>query len=78
MDSCSAGMVYWNLFNLEEESTQNYVYITYDSMGDMLIDTNRTGNFNPNTFGGSSLNVVGSGALEMVMTIVPEPATLPC
>jgi hypothetical protein len=71
-------MVYWNLFNLEEESTQNYVYITYDSMGDMLIDTNRTGNFNPNTFGGSSLNVVGSGALEMVMTIVPEPATLPC
>tara|TARA_R110002167_G_scaffold42935_14_gene130056 strand:- start:2347 stop:2490 length:144 start_codon:yes stop_codon:yes gene_type:complete len=47
-------------------------------MGDMLNGSNRTGNFNPNSFGGSSLNVVGSGASEMAMTIVPEPAILPC
>lgn len=71
----NASVIYWNLYNLEGENTQDSVYITYDSLGDMLNDTNRTGNFNPNTFGGSSQNVVGSVASVMAITIVPEPAT---
>ena len=57
-----AALMYWNLFNIEGENTQNSVYVTYTSLADMLTDSNRTGSFVPNTTGGSARNVVGSGS----------------
>jgi hypothetical protein len=60
--SGSDGMTYWNLFNIEGENQQNSVYITYDSLLDMLTDTNRTGSFIPDNVGNSAENVVGSGS----------------
>ena len=70
------GSTYWNLFNIEGESQQNSVYITYDSLLDMLNDNNRTGSFMPDTVGNSAENVVGSGAFVMSTQVqVPEPGT---
>ena len=57
-----AALMYWNLFNIEGENTQNSVYVTYTSLADMLTDSNRTGSFVPNTTGGSARNVVGTGS----------------
>jgi predicted HAD superfamily Cof-like phosphohydrolase len=62
VDSGSDGSTYWSLFNLEGESTADAIYVTYASLSDMLLDTNRTGQFVPNTVGGSARNVVGSGS----------------
>ena len=75
--SGSDGMTYWNLFNIEGESVQNSIYITYNTLADMLTDSNRTGNFTPDTTGNSARNVVGSGSTLWVMPgAVPEPGTL--
>ncbi|WP_291299094.1 PEP-CTERM sorting domain-containing protein [Elioraea sp.] len=52
-----AKAAYWNLFNAEGESALSSVYVTYDTLTDMLTDSNRTGSFNP---GGAADNVVGS------------------
>ncbi|MCB1964803.1 MAG: PEP-CTERM sorting domain-containing protein [Candidatus Accumulibacter sp.] len=72
-----AAPVYWNLFNIEGESVQNSIYITYNTLADMLTDSNRTGNFTPDTTGNSARNVVGSGSTLWVMPgAVPEPGTL--
>lgn len=74
----SAHATYWNLFNLEGESSLNSVYITYASLLDMLNDDNRTGSFIPNNTGLSAANVVGGGAwvsLDGPGNDVPEPAT---
>jgi hypothetical protein len=71
--------IYWNLFNFEEENVSPAVYVTYATLNDMLIDTNRTGTFIPDTFGLSAHNVVGSGAFVENGTppvSVPEPSTL--
>jgi hypothetical protein len=54
--------VYWNLFNIEGEDSQNSVFITYNALADMLTDSNRVGSFIPDTAGGAAENVVGSGA----------------
>ncbi len=74
--SGSDGMTYWNLFNIEGESQADSIYITYDSLFDMLNDTNRTGAFTPDSVGGAAHNVVGSGAFVMAATTVPEPTTM--
>ena len=78
--SGSDGTSYWSLFNFEGESAAAAVYVTYASLLDMLNDTNRTGQYVPNTTGNSARNVVGSGAsivgLPPTPTPVPEPATL--
>lgn len=72
-----AAAVYWNLFNIEGESSQNSIYITYSTLGDMLTDSNRTGNFTPDTSGGAAQNVVGSGSALLVLpNTVPEPGML--
>ncbi|MEN8251267.1 MAG: hypothetical protein ABFS32_20210 [Bacteroidota bacterium] len=76
--SGSDGSTYWNLFNLEGENSLDSVYITYDTLLDMLTDSNRIGSFTPNTVGLSAENVVGSGAFGMPTTTpVPTPAILP-
>jgi hypothetical protein len=64
------------LFNIEGESSLSAVYVTYATLTDMLMDTNRTGTFSPDS-GGAGVNVVGSGSDERGngMT-VPEPGTV--
>jgi len=60
----SAGVMYWNLFNVEEESSISAAYVTYNTLNDMLNDANRINTFLPDdTFGGAFAgNVVGSGS----------------
>jgi len=64
----SDGKSYWNTFNIEGEHTLTATLVTYGTLLDMLLDTNRLGAFDPNSsgFGG---NVVGSGA-----SVAPIPA----
>ena len=69
----AANATYWSLFNIEGESSISADYVTYSSLTDMLNDTNRLGVFDP---GPSGRNIVGSGSDEMLVTGVPEPATL--
>jgi hypothetical protein len=72
--AANGAAIYWNLFNIEGESSVNATYITYTTPADMLNDTNRTGNFDHD---GSvaGQNVVGSGATIARDPIpVPEPA----
>ncbi|PTN09419.1 PEP-CTERM sorting domain-containing protein [Nitrosomonas aestuarii] len=59
--SGSDGTTYWNLFNIEGESSISASYVTYGSLNDMLTDTNRLSNSQPNSFGFGS-NIVGSGS----------------
>ena len=67
---------YWSLFNTEGENVASSVYVTYDTLSDMLSDTNRIGTFFPNG-GGAGRNVVGSGSDAMrIVSPVPVPATL--
>ncbi len=66
--SGSDGSTYWTLFNIEGETAQNANYVTYGSLLDMLLDTNRLGVFVPSG-GFAGQNVVGSGAF-----VVPIPA----
>ncbi len=76
--SGSDGASYWSLFNFEGESTSDAIYVTYTTLSDMLVDTNRTGQFSPNT-GGAARNVIGSGASViggLPPTSVPEPKSL--
>ena len=74
--SGSDGTNYSSLFNIEGESSLTAQYVTYATLTDMLGDTNRLGNFSPNSFG-FGRNIVGSGSDEMVqVTTVPEPGTL--
>ncbi|MBF9035991.1 hypothetical protein HKCCE2091_17215 [Rhodobacterales bacterium HKCCE2091] len=57
--SGSDGTTYWSLFNIEGEATQPAVYVTYDSLADLLSDTNRVATSVPGSF---AQNVVGSGS----------------
>ncbi|WP_328189512.1 PEP-CTERM sorting domain-containing protein [Marinobacter sp. OP 3.4] len=68
------GNLYWSLFNIEGESSLSAQYVTYNSLGDMLLDTNRQGVFTPNGFG-AGFNIVGSSA-ELLIRDIPEPASL--
>ncbi|MEX1214500.1 hypothetical protein, partial [Saccharospirillum sp.] len=54
------GNAYWSLFNIEGESDFSAQYVTYNTFGDMLLDTNRLNVFTPDTFGFGH-NIVGSG-----------------
>jgi hypothetical protein len=57
----SDGQTYWNVFNIEGESSVDAAFATYDTLSDMLNDVNRTGTF---VADGSVLfgsNIVGSG-----------------
>jgi len=69
--SGSDGTAYWSLFNVEGESSIPADYVTYDTLADMLGDTNRTGVY---TRGGAGVNIVGSGAI--VLSPVPIPGAL--
>jgi hypothetical protein len=53
---------YWNLFNVEGESTGSAVYVTYATLIDALTDSNRTGQYFPDNTGDAAANVVGSGS----------------
>lgn len=57
----SNGVSYWNIFNIEGESSSNARYVYYANLGDMLLDINRTGVFTPSG-GAAGDNVVGSGS----------------
>ena len=59
--SGSDGSTYWNVFNIEGESSISASIVTYPSLPDMLADANRTGNFTPNP-SGFGANIVGSGS----------------
>ena len=71
--SGSDGSTYWNLFNFEEESTLDSIYVTYGALDDMLTDSNRTGSFTPGA-GGAAQNVIGSGAFVAFQADIPEPS----
>ena len=71
----SAEAGYWNVFNIEGENTISADIVTYGTLADMLLDSNRTGVFTPNSFG-FGRNIVGSGAAIRPVTSVPEPGTL--
>jgi hypothetical protein len=55
----AAHAAYWNVFNIEGESAVGADYVTYDTLTDMLNDTNRTGTFTRNGFG---RNIVDAGS----------------
>ncbi|WP_270938785.1 PEP-CTERM sorting domain-containing protein [Falsiroseomonas oryzae] len=73
--SGSDGSTYWNVFNIEGESSISAAIVTYGTLADMLADTNRIGVFEPNT-AGFGRNIVGSGAVLTSVAAVPEPAAL--
>jgi hypothetical protein len=70
--SGSDGSTYWNVFNIEGESTASAAIVTYGDLADMLADTNRLGIFLPDTFGFGA-NVVGSGS-DSFPVIAPPPS----
>lgn len=69
--SGSDGDTYWNVFNIEGESSIGADIVTYDTLADMLTDSNRT---SVNTLGGFGTNIVGSGAFNPPVPI-PEPSS---
>ena len=66
---------YINVFNIEGESSVSAQFVTYSSLGDMLLDTNRLSVFTPTS--GAGENIVGSGASVTSSPgggSVPEPS----
>ena len=64
---------YWNVFNREGESAMDAVFWTYNTLADMLADTNRVDQFFVNR------DLVGSGATLLGGTEpnpIPEPSTM--
>ncbi len=52
----AARAAYWNVFNVEGETSLTAQIVTYATLGDMLLDANRTGVFNPTTgFAGQNI-----------------------
>lgn len=70
-----ARAAYWNVFNIEGESSVSAAIVTYATLPDMLADTNRLGVSEPNPFG-FGVNIVGSGAEIRQQVPIPEPAPL--
>jgi len=68
-----ARAAYWNLFNVEGESSLSAAFVTYASLSDMLNDTNRVSESNP---GGFARNIVGTGSDGVRINGAPEPGTL--
>jgi hypothetical protein len=75
--SGSDGSTYWNVFNIEGESTEAAHIVTYSMLADMLADSNRIGDFTMPSFG---RNIVGSGSSVFAgggpTGSVPEPGSL--
>ena len=73
-----AATVYWNLFNIEGESSISAVFDTYATLADMLTDQNRTGSFTANGHAPFGANIVGTGAMIVpdVQASVPTPVPL--
>ena len=69
-----ARAAYWNVFNIEGESTVSAAIVTYATLADMLGDTNRTGVFTPDPVG-FGVNIVGSGA--DILSQAPPPSNVP-
>jgi hypothetical protein len=57
----AAHATYWNVFNIEGESTLSAQIVTYATLADMLGDTNRLDVFTPNP-AGFGRNIVGTGS----------------
>jgi len=76
--SGSDGSSYWNVFNIEGETQQSAQFVTYASLIDMLNDENRLNVITPDGFSDGSFgsNIVGSGAVVLSATSVPEPPGL--
>src|SRR5690606_12457275 len=72
----SDGKTYWNVFNIEGESSLDASFVTYATLADMLTDTNRTGVFVADGSGFFGRNIVGSGA-DILLSETPVPAALP-
>ena len=66
-----AQAMYWNVFNIEGESSIGADLVTYSSFADMLSDANRT---SVNTLSGFGAHIVGSGASLAESVAVPEPS----
>ncbi|MGR3322558.1 MAG: PEP-CTERM sorting domain-containing protein [Pseudooceanicola sp.] len=58
----AAKSVYWNVFNFEGEDSAAANFVTYDTLDDMLTDSNRTSVTAPNGPSNSEANIVGSGS----------------
>jgi PEP-CTERM motif len=72
----SSEATYWNVFNIEGESSITADIVTYATLMDMLTDTNRTGVTSPNSVG-FGRNVVGSGASIVTPgQPIPEPSSM--
>jgi hypothetical protein len=71
----SDGTMYWNLFNIEGESTASAAFVTYATLEDMLNDENRLGVFIPDGSVLAGRNIVGTGAF--VVPDLPPPPGVP-
>ena len=59
--STAAHATYWNLFNAEGETSLSAQYVTYNTLTDMLADTNRLGIYTPDHYG-AGYNIVDGGS----------------
>lgn len=66
---------YWNVFHFKEEATQPAVLVTYGTLGDMLADTNRIGQFIPRRLRGRAQHP-RLGASELAPAPIPIPASV--
>lgn len=73
--AAAATVVYYNLFNLEGESSLSAAFVTYASLADMLNDENRIGSFTADGNTPFGANIVGTGAFVVADT--PHPVSLP-
>ena len=64
---------YWNVFNVEGESSIDAAIVTYASLSDRLHDQKRTGIFTPDGSVLFGTNIDGSGA--DILSPIPEPMT---
>ena len=76
VSSTATHAIYWNVFNIEEETSFGAGFVTYNSLLDMLLDQNRAGVFSPDGLGSSENNIVGSGAFVAGPSMVPEPSAI--
>jgi hypothetical protein len=60
--AAAATAVYYNLFNLEGESSLSADFVTYATLADMLNDENRTGSFRADGNAPFGANIVGTGS----------------
>ena len=72
-----ASAVYWNVFNVEGESSLSAAFVTYATITDMATDTNRTGLFIANGTAPFGNNIVGSGSDVVPVSVVPASGSLP-